>query len=245
MVHFTDTITGEAEASYEYDSYGQITQTTGDLMQPYAYTGREYDAESGLYHYRARAYDPTNGIFLQVDPIEFGSETFALYGYVSNTPFTFSDPHGLNTIPFGTQVAAGISLTEAAVAGTALGVFGVLAAIDANSMAWMEELFYAEKAANDTFDHAVATNGNVGKDPRCYTNGHWRYNARQALRAERKTLMQLGTKCVGGNLGRRSKATLAVIGTHEESYTVASDVRVKALELIETEKLSERGLVAI
>ena len=41
------------------------------------------------------------------------------------------------------------------------------------------------------------------------------------------------------------KATLAVIGTHEESYTVAPDVRIRALELIEAEKLSERGLVAI
>ena len=41
------------------------------------------------------------------------------------------------------------------------------------------------------------------------------------------------------------KATLAVIGTHEESYTVASDVRIKALELVEHGKISERGLVAI
>jgi len=41
------------------------------------------------------------------------------------------------------------------------------------------------------------------------------------------------------------KATLAVIGTHEERYTVAPDVRIKALELVEAKKLSERGLVAI
>ena len=41
------------------------------------------------------------------------------------------------------------------------------------------------------------------------------------------------------------KATLAVIGTHEDSYSVASDVRIKALELVEAEKLSERGLVTI
>ena len=41
------------------------------------------------------------------------------------------------------------------------------------------------------------------------------------------------------------RAALAVIGTHEESYTVAPDVRIKALELVEKGKLSERGLVAI
>ena len=41
------------------------------------------------------------------------------------------------------------------------------------------------------------------------------------------------------------KATLAVIGTHEDSYSVAPDVRIKVLELVENGKLSERGLVAI
>jgi hypothetical protein len=41
------------------------------------------------------------------------------------------------------------------------------------------------------------------------------------------------------------RAALAVIGTHEESYTVAPDVRIKALELVEQDKLSERGLIAI
>ena len=41
------------------------------------------------------------------------------------------------------------------------------------------------------------------------------------------------------------KAALAVIGTHEEAYSVPPDVRIKALELVEREKLSERGLVAI
>jgi hypothetical protein len=41
------------------------------------------------------------------------------------------------------------------------------------------------------------------------------------------------------------RAALAVIGTHEESYTVAPNVRIKALELVEQDKLSERGLIAI
>jgi hypothetical protein len=41
------------------------------------------------------------------------------------------------------------------------------------------------------------------------------------------------------------RAALAVLGTHEESYTVAPDVRIKAWELVEKGKLSERGLVAI
>lgn len=36
--------------------------------QPFAYTGREWDAATGLYHYRARAYDAETGRFLQEDP---------------------------------------------------------------------------------------------------------------------------------------------------------------------------------
>lgn len=59
VIHVADTVTGTVVASYAYDSYGQLTQTQGTLSQPYAYTGREYDPESGLYHYRARVYDPT------------------------------------------------------------------------------------------------------------------------------------------------------------------------------------------
>jgi hypothetical protein len=41
------------------------------------------------------------------------------------------------------------------------------------------------------------------------------------------------------------RAALAVIGTHQDAYTVAPDVRIKALELVEQDKLSERGLTAI
>ena len=41
------------------------------------------------------------------------------------------------------------------------------------------------------------------------------------------------------------KSALAVIGTHQDAYSVAPDVRIKALELVEEGKLSERGLVAI
>ena len=40
-------------------------------------------------------------------------------------------------------------------------------------------------------------------------------------------------------------SALAAIGTHQNAYSVAPDVRIKALELVEEGKLSERGLIAI
>jgi RHS repeat-associated protein len=63
------------------------------LIQPYTYTGREYDPETGLYYYRARYYDPKIGRFLQEDPIW----DVNLYGYVGNRPVNFTDPMGLYT----------------------------------------------------------------------------------------------------------------------------------------------------
>ena len=41
------------------------------------------------------------------------------------------------------------------------------------------------------------------------------------------------------------RAALAVIGTHQDAYSVAPDVRIKALELVEEGKLSERGLIEV
>jgi len=35
---------------------------------PYMFTAREFDIETGLYYYRARYYNPYIGRFLQVDP---------------------------------------------------------------------------------------------------------------------------------------------------------------------------------
>lgn len=65
---------------------------------PYAYTGREWDQETGLYYYRARYFDPKIGRFIGEDPIRFkGGINF--YGYVRNNPGNFVDPLGLQWAP--------------------------------------------------------------------------------------------------------------------------------------------------
>jgi RHS repeat-associated protein len=64
------------------------------LEQPYTYTGREFDSESGLYYYRARYYDPTTGKFLQKDPIGFRGG-LNVYNYVDANPAALIDPYGL------------------------------------------------------------------------------------------------------------------------------------------------------
>ncbi|WP_413937141.1 RHS repeat-associated core domain-containing protein, partial [Nitrospira sp. BLG_1] len=85
---------GATAKSYSYDAYGNILEAPGTVDQPYTYTGREFDAESGLYYYRARNYDPTTGRFLQQDPIG-GLNNPNLYSYVRNAPTNLIDPLGL------------------------------------------------------------------------------------------------------------------------------------------------------
>lgn len=59
-----------------------------------AFTGREWDPETGLYYYRARYYDPKAGRFISEDPIGFGGGV-NFYGYVGGNPTGFVDPAGL------------------------------------------------------------------------------------------------------------------------------------------------------
>jgi RHS repeat-associated protein len=78
-------------ASYTFDSFGNITNSTGTLTNPLRYTGREFDSETALYYYRARYYDPSTGRFLSEDPIGFEGDT-NFYRYVFNDPIVESDP---------------------------------------------------------------------------------------------------------------------------------------------------------
>jgi len=121
----TDPATGDVVAGYEYDAYGQITQIAGTLVQPYGYTGREYDPESGLYYYRARNYDPANGVFMQDDPIGFNGGQANLMAYVNNNPFNFKDPSG-TTQAWTLRQQSGAAGANGVLAATAIGN-GVLA----------------------------------------------------------------------------------------------------------------------
>jgi len=86
---------GTVIQSYAYSSFGNIeSRQDPNFIQPYTYTAREFDPETGLYFYRARYYDPTIGRFINEDPIQFlGSSNF--YVYVENNPVTYFDPIGL------------------------------------------------------------------------------------------------------------------------------------------------------
>ncbi|MFA5354797.1 MAG: RHS repeat-associated core domain-containing protein, partial [Thermodesulfovibrionales bacterium] len=91
-------LTDEAGAvvqKYDYDSYGNLDPGTTTIKQPYTYTGREWDSETGLSYYRARYYDAKAGRFISKDPIGFAGGDANLYRYVENNPIKWVDPLGL------------------------------------------------------------------------------------------------------------------------------------------------------
>jgi RHS repeat-associated protein len=81
--------------TYTYDSFGRLVASTGTLTNPFQYTGREFDPETGLNYNRARYYNPATGRFISEDPLGFGGGNPNVYAYVGNNPTNYLDPIGL------------------------------------------------------------------------------------------------------------------------------------------------------
>jgi RHS repeat-associated protein len=95
VVGLTDGV-GTLVARYAYDAWGNLLSESGTVENPFRYTGREWDAEAGLYYLRARYYAPTLGRFLSRDPLGM-VDGMNVYVYTQNNPVNHLDPLGTNS----------------------------------------------------------------------------------------------------------------------------------------------------
>src|SRR5262249_12794508 len=149
---------------YGYDAWGNIVMNSGSVpisgagpINTYSYTGREYDAESGLYYYRARTYDPVDGRFLQKDRLQgelINPSTQNLYAYALNNPLIYTDPGG-------NQVAVEYAfiLTAPSIQQQAASLIGFLQGYAVPNLSFIGEflgLINNGGSVQDVWDEAVA-----------------------------------------------------------------------------------------
>src|SRR5574337_516917 len=99
---------GAVVERYAYDAYGLPSISDGSgvavppnawgtphsaIGNPWMFTGRQFDEETGIYFYLARYYDPVKGRFLQRDPVP-AWDAKNLYEYALSAPTTLLDPSG-------------------------------------------------------------------------------------------------------------------------------------------------------
>jgi RHS repeat-associated protein len=120
----TDASGAKVEEIYYYP-FGQTRLNSGSVNLHHKYTGQEEDAETGLYFYGARYYDPAIGRFISADTFvqNFSDpQTLNRYSYARNNPLVYRDPSGHffgidDLIYIGAVAAAGALLggAEAAI----------------------------------------------------------------------------------------------------------------------------------
>jgi RHS repeat-associated protein len=100
---------GTIAASYEYDSFGNILKATGTYAgkNPFKFSTRYTDSESGLVYFGYRYFNPSMGNWLSRDPME-EEGGLSLYNFVNNNPINVVDRLGLD----GLVVAGGTSVHD-------------------------------------------------------------------------------------------------------------------------------------
>ncbi len=71
VTELTNISGGTVAENYTYDPYGIPSVTISAIGNPFRYTGKRFDEETGNYDYYNRFYSPTLGRFFQYDPIGY------------------------------------------------------------------------------------------------------------------------------------------------------------------------------
>jgi len=90
---------GVVVATYLYNAWGQLLQSTGSMAEsnPIRYRGYFYCLGSGFYYLNSRYYDPVIGRFINADAYISTGQGFLgynMFAYCLNNPVNMVDPDG-------------------------------------------------------------------------------------------------------------------------------------------------------
>ena len=87
--------TGYPYQTTHYYVDGHIkNNSTGTSFQPYLYSGKDLDQETGYYYYGARYYDPGTVLWFGTDPLAHKYPMNSPYVYCNGNPVRYVDPDG-------------------------------------------------------------------------------------------------------------------------------------------------------
>jgi RHS repeat-associated protein len=180
---------------YAYDAYGLPTITNGAGMfvtpnswgtahsaigNPWMFTGRQFDEETGLYFYRARYYDSDKGRFIQRDPLGY-VDGMNLYAYVRDNPIDRIDPLGLEEeckpkcgLDITDKLAKGLAKVKAEFLAKTSDEQEEICISTRRMLGWDINILIGESPKN------LLTKGDCGVEPCAYTvtvNGECHYAA--------------------------------------------------------------------
>ncbi len=148
--------TGSLIESTNYEPFGGQRAHTGINSSIYKFTDQEFDAESGLYNYDARMYDPIIGRFISPDsliPDVYNPQALNRYSYCLNNPLRYTDPSGHSWVgDFFRWVGNGIR-------NIGKNLFGLLAGPIVKAASFVSSLFKSDISNSSVAISAAASNG--------------------------------------------------------------------------------------
>jgi len=106
-----DTVNGSTGVSTAINTYDEYGNPGSGNVGRFQYTGQLWLPSFGAYYYKARAYQPALGRFLQTDPIGYQAG-MNIYAYVANDPINLADPLGLTQEDGAPDPSPGCSSTH-------------------------------------------------------------------------------------------------------------------------------------
>lgn len=183
---------GASTATFTYNSYGALRESTGTQTTWFGYAGQYTERESGVQYLRARWYDPATGQFLTRDPL--ASSTGQPYGYANDSPLAYADPSGMFSWPSLSQVATRFvgAMDTLTIGGTAdvRDLFGLNGGLDVCSPDYQQ--------ASDVMGVAAGIDMLVGTFGEALAASPFEIRTMEALNREGRGIINLRDARIGG-----------------------------------------------